>query len=452
MKKTIFTLVVLCLSCIQTDDSGTLLVTGPGTTELTIFRVVTKEPLRLLAEQAGYLNTPIPLPVGDYLLFADCSYRFVTIKPAIVTELPTYAITFKPPHRPQGKFAVQCPRFSQTNSRQQFANKFKFQLLSRRQKLLVAALSLTAVFREGQRHINYSLAALRVARPPTIKTNERFFVSPQDSLLSVSSSQVLGEWLYLLPGNYVVEFNGKSQAITLTAGQQLVITPALLKISSTKSVPDRPPTIDGNKIIPVNEPFATLAGSIALTLTANARPLPIILNKTNPTVVSARSLQVTSNCARNDFTCRHTSKVYLYQENENIPFLITTSDRRVLFARQGVRVAIEGSEQLMQRLADQQRDTVLTLGTIQLTTNITYHPTRFTDLIRIEANDHRFSGQSLDLHRVQQLQLLAGNYQLAHYTSPLNPEGIRERHSKQLTITAGQTQTLTLNVLRLAGK
>lgn len=452
MKKTIFTLALLCLSCIRTDSHGTLLVTGQGVAELTIFRVISKEPLRLLAEQSGHLNTPIPLPVGDYLLFADCSYRFITIKSAIVTELPTYTITFKPPHRLPGKFAVQCPRFSQTNSRQQFINKFKFNLLSRHQKLSVASLSLTAVFREGQHSINYSLATLRVARPPTIKTNERFFVSPQDSLLSVSSSQVLGEWLYLLPGNYVVEFNGKSQAVTLTAGQQLIITPALLEIASTKDIASHPPTIDGNRVIPVNEPFATLAGSIALTLTANTRPLPIILNKTTPTVVSARSLQVTSNCARNDFTCRHTNKVYLYQKNESVPFLITTSDRRVLFARREVRVAIEGTEQLTKRLADNQRDTVLSLGTVQLTTNFIDHPSRFTDLVRIEAIDASFSGQSLDLSRVQQLQLLAGNYQLAHYTSPLNPEGVRERYSAPLTVTAGRTQTLTLNVLRLAGK
>ena len=450
MKKIIFTL--LCLSCVEADDNGTLLVTGPGTTEFTIFRVMAKEPLSLLAEQAGHLNKPIPLPAGDYLLFADCSYSFVTIKPAIVTELPTYSIIFRPPHRPQGKFAVQCPRFSQTNSRQQFSNKFEFQLLSRRQKLLVAALSLTAIFREGQHSLSYTLAALRVARPPSIKTNERFFVSPQDSLLSVSSSQVLGEWLYLLPGNYVVEFNGKSQTISLIAGQELVITPALLEISSTKAVPSHPPTIDGNRVIPVNEPFATLAGSIALTLSANARPLSILLDRTTPTTITARSLQIASNCARNDYACRHINKVYLYQKDESVPFLITTSDRRVLFARQGVRVAIEGSEQLSQRLADNQRDTVLSLGTVRLTTNIVNHPNRFTNLIRLEAVATSFSGQSLDLNRVQQLQLLAGNYQLAHYTSPLNPEGRREKHSKPLVVTAGQTHDLTLNILRLADK
>lgn len=450
MKKTILTL--LYLSCVEADNHGTLLVTGQGTTEFTIFRVIAKEPLKLLAEQAGHLNKPVTLPAGNYLLFADCSYRFVTIKPAIVTELPTYTINFSPPHRPQGKFAVQCPRFSQTNSRQQFANKFEFQLLSRRQKLLVAALSLTAVFQKGQHRISYRLAALKVARPPTIKTNERFFVSPQDSLLSVSSSQTLGEWLYLLPGNYIVEFNGKNQTISLTAGQQLIITPALLEISSTKAIADYPPTIDGQGIVPVNEPFATLAGSIALTLSINARPLPIILDKTTPTIITARSLQITSNCARNDFACLHTSKVYLYQKNENVPFLITTSDRRVLFARQKVRVAIEGSEQLTQQLADNQRDTVLALGTLQLTTNIINHPTRFTDLIRLETIAPNSNGQSLDLSRVQQLQLLAGHYRLAHYTSPLNPEGIRKKHSTPLTITAGRTHDLTLKVLRLADK
>ena len=144
--------------------------------------------------------------------------------------------------------------------------------------------------RSYARHL---LGGVRVAEPATVSQTTRFFVYPHESLLSVASSQLAGRWLYLLPGKYIVEFNGVNKTVKVQAGQKKVIHPALLRIETTSTTTAKPLARTGkNKVIPFNVTLPLLPTMLGLRLSPESRPLAINLRSNELTTVKARSLKI----------------------------------------------------------------------------------------------------------------------------------------------------------------
>lgn len=434
-------------ACQQSRRSGQLFIAAPQQAIFEIFRVTSSSPLRLVAEQTATFNTPVALAPGRYLLLGDCSHAFVTIKAATVTSLQAYHLVFTPPQpdTSTAAFSVQCQRFAATSSRQHLHNRFSLLLLTPHKKLLVGTAPLTVDFNTTQ-HRQFALAALQVA--PTAP-NTRFFVFPQHSLLSATDSQRSGHWLYLLPGEYVVEFNGMRTDIALRRGEQKIIHPAVLHITAPRPAPHATAYMDNGRIVPFNQRLALPAGRIALRLMPDSQPQHLTLRSKTRTVVAARSLRIAA-CASTSHVCPSSPTLSLYRGNSETPFL-TTGERVVYFSGSAVRVGVEGAPQLTKRIPDRQRQAKLELGTLHLQLRVAHSREKFSDLLRLEAAAPPLQGHSgdLSLTATTTLRLLAGRYRLAHFVTLAHSPGQRRRRSTEFTIRPNRSNHLKVTVYRL---
>ncbi len=434
-------------SCVQSLHNGKLLVTAPHAATFEIFRVMSSSPLHFVAEQTASFNTTAVLPPARYLLLSDCSHTFVTIKAATTTRLQAYHLVFTPPHKTAANatFSVQCQRFTTTSSRQHLRNKFSLLLLTPHKKLLVGTTPLNVSY-HNSKHRQFALAALQVA---SAKHNLRFFVFSRHGLLSATDSQLSGRWLYLLPGEYVVEFNGMRTAVKLRQGEEKTIHPATLYVSTPKDVLRATAYINGNRVVPFNEPLPLPAGRVALRLMPASQPLHLMLRSGARTVINARSLRVTPAC-RERGLCTSTTTVYLYRDKADLPFL-TTAAREIFFTGKAGRVGVEGTPRLTHLLPDHQRQAKLQLGRLQLQPRVIYNTTQFSDLLRLEAIALPLQGHSddLSLTRLTELQLLPGRYRLAHYVSSTNHAKPRQKHTTIFTIRPQRTHKMAMPVFKL---
>ncbi len=446
-KYTMLLLLSTLSACAQSLRNGKLLVTAPHAATFEIFRVMSTSPLRFVAERTARFNSPAVLVPARYLLLGDCSHTFVTVKAATTTHLQAYHLVFTPPHKAEAKaaFSVQCQRFATTSSRQHLHNKFSLLLLTPRKKLLVGTTPLNVVYHHSTQR-QFALAALQVAPAPH---DMRFFVFPRHGLLSATDSQLSGRWLYLLPGEYVVEFNGMRTAINLQQGEEKVIHPATLYIDAPQAAPRAIAHINGNRVVPLNEPLPLPAGRVSLRLMPDSQPLALTLRRGARTVINARRLQVTPACQARG-VCTNTTTVSLYRDKADTPFLTTTAGE-IFFTGRTVRLGIEGTPRLTHLLPDQLRQVELQLGRLQLQPRRMDSTTQFSDLLRLEAITRPLQGHSddLSLTRSTELQLLPGRYRLVHYISSANPAVPRQRRSTTFTIHPQRTHRLTVSVFKL---
>ena len=429
-------------ACQHSLPDGKLLVTAPYAATFAIFRIVGMPP-HLIAERTATFNTPIAIAPARYLLLSDCSHTFVTIKAATTIRRQAYHLVFTPPHRTisTGAFSVQCQRFAA--SQQHLHNKFSLLLLTPQQKLLVGSAPLNVDFNNAP-HRQFALAALQVA--PTAH-NMRFFVYPRHSQLSVTNSQRSGHWLYLLPGEYVVEFNGARTTINLQHREEKVIHPAILYISAPQPASHLTARINDNHLVPFNEPLPLPASAIALRLMPNSQPLPLTLQHGRRTVVKARRLQVIPTCDRSTLCTAPT--ISLYRQQATTPFL-TTSAPTVFFHGSTVQLSIASTPHLTRRLPAHQRQLTLPLGKLILRLRSIYSANQFSDLLRIEAAASPLQGHSNDLSltTTTELQLLPGRYRLTHFVSSTQRNVSRRRFSRIFTIHPQRTHHLDVRVFK----
>ena len=435
---------LVCQACWPSLRYGKLLVAAPQAGVFEIFRIVSANPLHFIAEQTASFGQPTPLTPARYLLLSDCSHAFVTIKTNITTRLQAYHLVFTPPHNNETDtaFSVQCQRFATTSSRQHLHNKFSLLLLTPRKKLLVGTTPFTVDFGTTVRR-QFDLAALQVA---STTHSMRFFVFPRNSLVSATDSQRSGHWLYLLPGNYVLEFNGVRTAVKLQRGEEKIIYPAILHISTPQPVPHVTARINDNRIVPFNQPLPLPATRINLRLMPNSQPQPLTLRSGQRTVITARHLQITPAC--NTQPCTRTFNLSLYHSNKDTPFLTTTA-RDIFFRGQAVRLSLASTPRLTRLLPDQ-RQTKLQLGILQLQPRIISSTTQFSDLLRLEAAALPLQGHSddLSLTTATTLPLLPGRYHLAHFVSSTHTATLRHKRSTTFTLRPQEVRKMTVTVFR----
>ena len=437
-------LLLLLGACTRTRHEGKLLITAPHAASFEIFRVVSSSPPRFVAEQTASFNTPIALAPSRYLLLSDCSHTFVTIKAATTTHLQAYHLAFEPPHTPEAhaSFSVQCQRFASTSSRQHLHNKFSLLLLKPHKKLLVGTTPLNVSYHDTNQH-RFALAALQVA---PAQHNMRFFVFSRHGLLSATDSQLSGRWLYLLPGEYVVEFNGMRTAIKLQQGEERTIHPAILQVTAPPSPPSTTARINGDRVVPFNETLPLPAGHITLRLMPASQPLHLTLRSGTRTVIKARRLRVTTACQAEEICPAPT--LSLYRGRASTPFL-NTAAREIFFTGKVVRVGVEGTPRLT-RLLPYTRQVALQLGRLRLQPRVVNSTTQFSDLLRLAAAAPPLQGHSddLSLSRPTTLQLLPGRYHLMHYVSSTDQTVPRRQHRTTFTIRPQRTQQLTVPVFK----
>ena len=399
-------LTVLALSsigCKEEQPTGLLLVKAPSKGTYEIYRVASENPLQFVAEEIGYFNQPSELPIGSYLILADCSHKMVVINTNSTETLTAHSVQFHPPHmsRQEDKFSIQCDRFSKTKSRQNIRNRYDLHVLHGKRDLLVGMVPLHIDFMEMEnpetpKELSYYLSSIRLNSYRGIKPKTRYFVSPAENLISVTENQEFGQWLYLLPGKYIVEVNGTQKEVVLAQGESFSIDPGFVKVSTSKNLNiDISSNIMGtphyvalneHHWLDLNETYPVLPGPATLKLNNSITTLNVEFSENEIIEKKVRSVTVNTDCPPWDWNCLGRRKVFLYETDKPYAFAEGITDVPILFFGENVWVSIQGSRDIRYRLKNKYADYKLKTASIKLIPKHYHRAGQYTDLARVEAS------------------------------------------------------------------
>lgn len=454
-------------ACEKQPDPGFLKVEAPGAGTFEIYRIANESPLQAVSEQTGRFNEDVALAPGSYLVLADCSSETVVIYPGVHERLTAHRLRFMPPHTPSGRdnFGVQCSRSDKTKSRQHLSSSYELTVIHGKRDLLVGMVPMHVDFTgmsdpESSKDLTYRLSALQVANFEGNTQEISYFISPVDELIAATKYQRFGSWEYLLPGRYVVEVNGTRMQVDLTEGEERVVKPALLKVTTSPEIDlDQPARIKGSPwLVEINtghwlnfnETYPVLPGVATVAISGSSQSIEIALTEGEATELKARSITVNSGCAEGDEACLGDRAVSLALPDEPYPFLESVSDIPVLFIDRGlpVLVGVEGSRDITYEIPANVRDKTVHIGYVQLTPEPQYRPGQVTDLVRIEGTGAPFGGHTLDiaLEKPTLMPLIAGTYHLAQFISGTTADIDRRNLTRGVTVEAGKTVDVSFPV------
>lgn len=463
---------VLCLlalnliACQPESPTGQLLVKAPSDGTYEIYRIAGEAPLQFVAEEIGHFNQLIELPVGNYLILADCSHEMIVLNPFEHKELTSHKVEFLLPHKkmPGDKFSIQCNRFTKTKSIQHIQNRFSLNVLQGQRELLVGMVPLRINFKSSEEDskpqiLTYQLSAIQLASYPSMSPKNLFFVSPANDLISITENQEFGNWLYLLAGDYVVSVNGTASHVTLKENESLKINPAFIRVSTDRSINleissnvlGTPLYVELNDQhwLDLNETYPVLPGVARLKLNGSFKSKEVNLVANKILDESVRSVHVGLDCSPWDWDCLGQRKVYLFEKDQLYPFAEGLTDVPILFFEdKDVWVSVEGSRDVHYQLSDKKKHFFLNVGHITLIPRHSYRPGQITDLVRIESIGKPFKGVTLDLplDREITIPLIEGRFYLSQYTSNYSQEYERRSHQRIINMRAKDRKTIKYTV------
>lgn len=306
----------------------------------------------------------------------------------------------------------------------------------------------------------HRLSALQVADFEGNKDDVSFFVSPVDELISVTKYQRFGHWEFLLPGHYALEVNGTRMQVDLKEGEERIIKPALLKVSTSSAVDlDTPAKIKGSPwLVEINaghwlnfnEIYPILPGLAQVGISGSSQTVEINPEEGQTVELSARSITVDLGCATEDLSCKGERDISVSLAGEPYPFVESVSDIPVLFIDEGtpVFVGVGGSRDISYEVPATVHDKTLQVGYAKLVPVPQHRPGQQTDFTRVDATGAPFAGHTLDiiLEKPTLMPLIAGAYQLTHYVSGTAPDSGRQSHNFNFRVEPGKTVTLEFPV------
>lgn len=471
--KLILTKIFMCLSllfqlsCNSKPPEGSIFIAAPGPGTYEVYRIASESPLQFVSEQVGHFNRDLILPIGSYLILADCSHQQVTIRPDQQERLVAHQAKFIPPFTPHKDdiFSIQCDRYAKTRSKQNLVNRFQLNILDGHRDLLVSMVPFELDLPKGNaksqipQSFSYQLSAVRLKSYENMDPSNKYFVSPADGLISVTKDQIFGRWQFLLPGQYNIEVNGTRSKIKLSAGQTESISPAYLKVTADPSVDlDLSSTLLGTPLyvelnsghwLDLNRTYPLLPGKANIKLNGSYKNYEIELESEKLVEKLARSLVVSFDCPPWEWTCFGNHKVYLYNKDKAYPFAEGISDIPILFFEDDVWVSIQGSRDIRYQLKEGKNNFTLAVGQVTFKPSYQYRPNLLTDLSRVEAIQLPYEGHTLDLpnDRDVTVPLIAGSYHLSQYTSVYNAEYERRQQKRWFHIKAHENININYQVL-----
>lgn len=450
--------------CQEGNEYGLLRVNAPGNGQYEIYRIAHEKPVQLFSEEIGHFNRDISLAAGSYLILGDCSSQMVVITPSTKKELTAHQIQFQTPVKPDAddRFVIQCNRSNYTQDRQMIVNRFKLNILHGNAELLIGMAPLQIDFDSKvalkPQIRKFGLSGVQVSHVDLLTEPSRFFVSPAAEILSVTESQNLGSWLFLMPGDYIIELNGSTAPVKLAAQETIQINPAFLQVStSEKADLKESATIKGDPLhyeindghwLYLNQTYAVLPGKIALRLVGTERDEMIELASGEERTLAARSVRVDMECPPWDWNCLGSKKVFLFNKDQHYPFAQGVTNVPLLYFGGDAWIGLEGSSDLRYRISDETRDLSLKAGYLNLTPIEEYRQGALTDLVRVEATGAPFAGHTLDvpLDDVTLMPLIRGTFDVVTYTTFNSGDGDRRRNSRRVSASFGEVSEINFRV------
>jgi len=451
-------------SCTRKEPEGFLEVRSAVAGNFEIYRISSESPIQFVSEHIGRFNEKASLQPGSYLILADCSSEIVVVKPNATATLMSHHIEFETPVPASDvdQFTIQCNRFDKVRFTQTLANRSSIDILSGRHEVLIGMLPYqldfdSSTFSEPQvRKIQLGSVAV-IGRG--LEGEDKYFISPKASRISVTATQSLDRRVFVLPGQYLLELNGTKSEINVNGLEDKVIKIATLRVEAPANAElDRAFQIRGNPLyieledghwMNFDETYAVLPGLIHFKIHGSESTNEFALAEEQDLVVKSRSVRVEIDCSPWEWSCLGSRKVYLYRTDQPYPFATGVTDVPILFLDDDAWVTIEGSRDIRMLIPKQQESTVFRAGKIQLVPEVSNKPGFVTDLVRIEATGQQMTGTSLDLNLDSNnlLPLIEGRYLLVNYTSSTTTDGARSKVEKWIEIAAGKLSKDTFPVL-----
>lgn len=450
----------------QEGPAGALRVAAPSDGIYEVYRIESESPLQFVSEQIGQFNKDLTLAPGSYLILADCSSYQVIIHPKKTETIVSHDVTFVPPRDPDAtdKFSLQCNRYAETRSRQHVTNRYRFHILQGKRDLLVGMVPMTIDFDSmpdphQPKELTYNLSALQVSAYEDMKAETSYFVSPTGGMMAVTEPQLFGQWQYLLPGAYQIEVNGTRMEVSLQEGEQRIIPPAFLKISSPPDVDlELSSQISGNPVyiqlnqdhwLNLDEVYPVLPGLATLRVNGSQEPYEVTLTEGKVTEKTARSVLIHSDCSPWEWSCLGNTPVFIYEQDKLYPFTEGVTDVPLLFLKEtDVWVSLQGSRDIRYKIPQKQQSIDLRMGKIKFNPSYTHKVGLITDLARVEAVNLPFTGETLDiqLERESEMPVIAGTYFFTQYISLTSIEGERRKKRDYITVRPNKTTDIEFTV------
>jgi hypothetical protein len=433
----------------------------PG--EFDIYRMEGDPPAQFVSESVGKFNEDLALDPGSYLVLADCSFEKIFVKTGETLTLTANKVLFKPAQKASqdDNFLVQCSRFEQFQFRQNLVNHFDFDVLGGSRELLVGMKPFTLDFSEKKsnaepQQITIELSALRVTSPDpeTTAPEVRYFVTPAESLISVTQPQEFSHWQFLLPGRYDVEVNGTHKFVSLTAGENLSLDSANIRLNAPKDISldegtrimgsPVSATINGTHLLSFNDIIPVLPGPATIQISGSQKVVDIIPEEGKLIELNLRSLKIELGCSPWEWTCLGSQVVQLFDGEQHYPYMEAPTDVQILFLEADVYAGLLTSSGLRYKLPPDTQNFRLQAGKVKLVPKPVYRPGQITDLVRIESSNKLVSGHSRDIAAFgpTSVLLIAGEYRLAQYHSSTTVEGERSMKTVDFVATPGETITI----------
>ncbi len=406
--------------------------------------------LQFVSEQLGQFNKDVELDPGQYLVLADCSHAIVVIHPGKRVQQTVHLLEFVPPQEPQSGdlFTVQCTRYERSHLRQQISNRFRFFVFPGAKDVLVGMVPLKIDLPKGdnQKPITkqFKLAAMRIAPWQELGEKEKspFFVSPLDSLLSITQAQEFGMWQFLLPGQYQVSVNGTSKIVRLSEGEVLSLKPATLTIKTGtlkeagwQSASPFYVEINEQHSLNPNAHYPILPGPVQIRLPQDSQGHKIELLEGEVNEIRLKSITVQLGCSPGEWECLGLRHAELFEGNEHYPFKTSATDVPIFYLQNKVTIGLVGSSGIRYKIPAESQDVVLRAGKVVLEPKPVFKQGQYTDLVRIEGADKNLEGFSADIppDGPSTIPLIEGTYILARFTSFSSQD--RERVDVKKTFT-----------------
>lgn len=481
------------------DTSGTLAISAPlestpqDKRAVKLFRIKTPLWQRFVPLKYGLISannlttlesttiTPTPgdlrgirMAKGSYLLLADCSHHVVTIKTRQHALVPLKKVRFlRPELQSNGKLEILCKRV-QGAFDQWLSDATELYLLPGKHRFFIQMVPYEII---TQNHQNFEvpLAALRLTEGPQ-PGGDIFFLSAPSPALDITQKLAVGQWIYLLPGDYNLTIHGSQKRVHLKAGDTMEVplgsftlkTPLDASLTDIPKVTGKPYGFDfitssSTSQLAVNTTYSVFPGKYQIQLMGATKTQSLTVQPGKHATLNLKALTIKTPCPEGTHSsgCLGEIDVSLFLGSQMIQSL---NDIPILYLGSKVTAALHTSFGLKKTLPESVTHQVTTPGTVTLSSEIHDDPTRQTELIRIESLtqsaqnaekslSHEFTEdlRSMPKH-IKALHLLPGEYVLMTYESVKIPGGFQKqrRQIQRFLLADGSTLHLTYPVFRLA--
>ena len=398
---------------------------------------------RFVSKPAGMYEQDIILPVGEYLLLADCSSAKVSIKKDRTTVLMAHQLIFHPPVSPHAKdiFHVQCMRHASMTRQQNFHNEYSLHLIGHTAVTLSVGLNSKTYDFFNKAHtkpqvFKQQLSAVTVesfsSEQNQRATHEYFVSRPEDGKQAhTTQAQVLGRTQFMLPGEYTVTLNSTTRHLSLRPGEAKVLKTSQLTfmadqhecLSDFQEQRGEPylVSLNASKSFFLNRSYELLPGRLTYKLPDHTDAYHHSLQEGVHHQITLKSLIVRQHCAPMEWECLGKKHVNVYTARQSKPIIKSTTDVPILYQQKHIYLEMESSKGLKVPVLTQGPHQELGLGTVTVVARNRLNHLMRTDLIRLEGTQDKIKGFSYDIESDNDtsFDLIEGTYRLSQYQTPL---------------------------------